>query len=58
MNNGYYVTSLRSGEELGVDEKIALHIRVFGNYYNMKHVQIPENVFKRKYMSKLPFGRS
>lgn len=55
MKNGYYITATRSGRELGVDEKIAVHLKLFGKYYNMARLEIPENKIQRKYLFKLPF---
>lgn len=55
MKNGYYITAVRSGKELGVDGKIAAHIQLFNRFCDMKHIEIPENRLYRKYLAKLPF---
>lgn len=58
MKNGYYITAARSGRELGVDGKIAAHIQLFARFFDMKHIEIPENLIYRKYLAKLPFFSS
>lgn len=58
MKNGYYITAKRTGKELGVDGKIAVHLKLFQQIYDMKHIEIQEDIYTRRYLSKLPFFSS